>query len=170
MFHFCDHYFAKIGCLLKVRSAPTRAFAAYPQCLPVFHGPLVGNNKSPYFLGKSFNLKNEIMSYKKTYIGKGRTDSKFDIIKVTLKMEDVLKLQYEKEGNFYITFEISKLKDADEYGRTHTCYVNTKEADVPATAKVEDKKHVYPKEVADKIKSGKLKKIKKEAAGTGYIL
>jgi len=30
---------------------------------------------------------------------------------------------YEKDGNQYLTFEISELKEKDKYNRTHTCYV-----------------------------------------------
>ena len=38
-------------------------------------------------------------------------------------MEEAESFIYEKDGNRYLTFEISKLKEADKFNRTHTCYV-----------------------------------------------
>ena len=72
------------------------------------------------------------MNFEKNYIGKGTETGSFGIIKVTLKMEEVAKHVYTKEGKEYLTFEISKLLKADDYQRTHTAYVQTRvEADVP---------------------------------------
>jgi hypothetical protein len=61
--------------------------------------------------------------YIKNYIGKGTENANLEIIKVTLKMEQAESFIYEKDGNRYLTFEISKLKEVDKYNRTHTCYV-----------------------------------------------
>ena len=61
--------------------------------------------------------------YIKNYIGKGTENTNLEIIKVTLKMEQAEAFIYEKDGNRYLSFEISKLKEADKFNRTHTCYV-----------------------------------------------
>lgn len=61
--------------------------------------------------------------YIKNYIGKGTENTNLEIIKVTLKMEQAETFIYEKDGNRYLTFEISKLKEVDKFNRTHTCYV-----------------------------------------------
>lgn len=66
-------------------------------------------------------------TYSKNYIGKGTQVPKMDIVKVTLKVEDVLKHKHEYNGTEYITFEVARMQQADKFGRTHTAYVTTKE-------------------------------------------
>jgi len=78
--------------------------------------------------------------YIKNYIGKGTENTNLGIIKVTLKMDQAESFIYEKDGNRYLTFEISKLKEADKFNRTHTCYVTklqeeTTEENSPLTGK-----------------------------------
>ena len=50
-----------------------------------------------------------------------------DIVKVTLKVEEVLKHKHEFEGNEYITLEVAKMQQPDKFGRTHTAYVTTRQ-------------------------------------------
>ena len=50
-----------------------------------------------------------------------------EIVKVTLKVEEILKHKHEYEGKEYITFEVDKMKQADNFNRTHTAYVSTLE-------------------------------------------
>ncbi|MCY1720167.1 hypothetical protein OU798_07425 [Prolixibacteraceae bacterium Z1-6] len=71
-------------------------------------------------------------SFKKNYIGKGKevktkAGKKLDIVKVTLKMTEVLKHKHEYEGEEYITFEVAKMQKPDDFKRTHTAYVSTRE-------------------------------------------
>ena len=66
-------------------------------------------------------------SYKKNYIGKGTQIENMDIVKVTLKVEEILKFKHEFEGQDYITLEVAKMQQADKFGRTHTAYVSTLE-------------------------------------------
>lgn len=74
-------------------------------------------------------------TFTKTYIGKGKQVNGIDVVKVTLRIEDVLKHKYEKEGAEYITFEVARLREADQYGRTHTAYVSVAEEPAPSTRK-----------------------------------
>ena len=62
-------------------------------------------------------------NFTKTYIGKGKQNPHYDIIKITLPIQEVLKHKYEKDGVEYITFELAKMKEADKYQRTHTAYI-----------------------------------------------
>ena len=66
-------------------------------------------------------------TYKKNYIGKGTQVPNMQIVKVTIKVEEFLKFKHEFEGNEYITFEVAKMQKADNYNRTHTAYVITRE-------------------------------------------
>ena len=66
-------------------------------------------------------------SYKKNYIGKGTQVENMDIVKVTLKVAEILKHKHEFEGNEYITLEVARMKQPDKFGRTHTAYVTTTE-------------------------------------------
>jgi hypothetical protein len=91
------------------------------------------------------------MTYSKNYIGKGKKAENLDIIKVTLRIEDVLKFKYEREGTEYITFELAAMKEPDNYGKTHTAYVSQKvatpadKAQEPATSKQTRKRKAVKK-------------------------
>ncbi len=65
--------------------------------------------------------------FSKVFIGKGTQVKDFDLVRVTLKMEEAMQHIYEKDGIQYLTFEISRLKNADKFGRTHTCFLSVKE-------------------------------------------
>ena len=84
--------------------------------------------------------------FNKVYIGKGKpvinkkTKEVLPIMQVSLSMEDVLKNKHEYEGKEYITFRVSEMKAKDDWGRTHTCYVEVLEEvseEEPATEKEE---------------------------------
>ena len=64
-------------------------------------------------------------SFKKNYIGKGTQVENMDIVKVTLKVEEILKYKHEYEGNDYITLEVARMQQPDKFGRSHTAYVTT---------------------------------------------
>ena len=66
-------------------------------------------------------------SYKKNYIGKGTQVENMDIVKVTLKVEEILKHKHEFEGSEYITLEVARMQQPDKFGRSHTAYVTTSE-------------------------------------------
>ena len=66
-------------------------------------------------------------SFKKNYIGKGTQVENMDIVKVTLKVEEILKYKHEFEGNDYITLEVARMQQPDKFGRSHTAYVTTTE-------------------------------------------
>ena len=66
-------------------------------------------------------------TYKKNYIGKGTQHETLNLVKITLKAEELLKYQHDYEGEMYISFEMAKMQNPDKFGRTHTVYVNTRE-------------------------------------------
>ncbi len=72
--------------------------------------------------------------YTKNYIGKGTQVEGMEIVKVTLKVEELLKVTHEYQGVEYLTFEIAKMQKTDDYGRTHTAYVSVREDAVEETA------------------------------------
>lgn len=74
-------------------------------------------------------------TYTKNYIGKGKQVNGLDVVRMTLKVDDLIQHKYEKEGIEYITFEIAKLKESDKFGRTHTAYVSKVEEPAPKAKK-----------------------------------
>lgn len=64
-------------------------------------------------------------TYKKNYIGKGTRHETLNLVRVTLKVEELLKFQHEYEGDQYVTFEVAQMQQPDKFGRTHTAYVNS---------------------------------------------
>lgn len=65
--------------------------------------------------------------FKKIFIGKGTKVENMDIVRLSLKVEEVLKHKHEYAGDDYITFEVAKLQQPDRFGRSHTAYVSVKE-------------------------------------------
>ncbi len=96
--------------------------------------------------------------YTRSYIGKGTAVAGMEIVKVTLKVEDFLKVTHEFQGVQYLTFELAKMQNADDYGRTHTAYVSIRE-----DATEEEK-------VADKTAEKAAKKASKKAAKKEPVL
>lgn len=91
-------------------------------------------------------------TFEKHYIGKGTQVEDLDIVKVVIPAEMLENAIFEskKDGKFYLSFEVAKLKEADKYGRTHTCYYQTKKT----TESSEDKEPAKT-EKADKKNSKK---------------
>jgi len=83
-------------------------------------------------------------NFTKNYVGKGKK-TEFTV-KVTLKMEDILKFKYERDGVEYFTFDLAEMKEADTFGRTHTAYVTTT-SNVPDQAQANEPKPETPKKV-----------------------
>ncbi|HZL09830.1 MAG TPA: hypothetical protein VFC65_07515 [Prolixibacteraceae bacterium] len=65
-------------------------------------------------------------TFEKHYIGKGKQVEGLEIVRVTLPVVGLEAAFFEKEGVKYLLFEIAKLKEPDKFGRTHTCYFQTK--------------------------------------------
>jgi hypothetical protein len=66
-------------------------------------------------------------TFVKNYIGKGKQVAGLSIAKVTCKLEDLEKFAYEYEGIKYVTFEVAKMKNPDNFGRDYTVYVSQSE-------------------------------------------
>jgi len=81
------------------------------------------------------------MAYEKIYIGKGTQVPNLQIARVTLRLEEVEKIAYERDGVKYVTFEVAKLKEPDKFNRTYTCYHSQKVANIdpPAPKKTKAK-------------------------------
>ena len=94
-------------------------------------------------------------TFEKHYIGKGTQVENLDIVRIVLPVEGLEAAVFEKNGVKYLSFEVAKLKQEDKFGRTHTCYYQTK---VSATIPTQDE------EPAKQKTTGK-KKSKKQTAG-----
>lgn len=70
--------------------------------------------------------KNEKNGFTRNYIGKGTKLKDFDILKVTVELDTALEYSHEYNGKKYLSFEVARMKQPDEFGKTHTCYVNVK--------------------------------------------
>jgi len=74
-------------------------------------------------------------TYKKNYIGKGTENANITgLVRMTFKVEDVLKFKHEFEGVEYFTFEMAPLREPDQFGRTHTAWVTTREEEAEPAA------------------------------------
>jgi len=94
-------------------------------------------------------------TFEKHYIGKGTQVENLDIVRIVIPVEGLEAAVFEKNGVKYLSFEVAKLKQEDKFGRTHTCYYQTK---VSSTIPTQDEEPEKQK------KSGK-KKSQKQTAG-----
>ncbi len=69
------------------------------------------------------------MAFSKKYIGKGKQVENMEIVEVSLNMAELQNHSFEYEGETYVKFNVAKLKEPDQYGKTHTVYVSFKEPD-----------------------------------------
>lgn len=58
----------------------------------------------------------------KTVIGSGKP-AKYDAIRVSIRMKDAMPFVRQYETGSYLSFILSKRKETDEHGRTHTAFV-----------------------------------------------
>jgi len=99
-----------------------------------------------------YNLKFNIMTtFEKHYIGKGTQVENLDIVRIVIPVEGLDAAVFEKNGVKYLSFEVAKLKQEDKFGRTHTCYYQTK---VSSTIPTQDEEPAKQKK-AEKKKSKK---------------
>jgi len=73
----------------------------------------------------NFNFKNNYHEkLQKKCIGKGAQVENLDIVKVTLRVEELLqhKHKHEFKGKEYVNFEVAKMQKPDDFKRTHTAY------------------------------------------------
>jgi hypothetical protein len=86
----------------------------------------------------------------KNYIGKGTKVEGLEIIKVSIKISDILKFAHKYNDEDYISLEVAKLQTPDNFGHDYTVYVNRLEEEQvsePAPA---------PKKQTKKSKAAKL--------------
>lgn len=60
----------------------------------------------------------------KNYIGKGKKVEGLEIIKINLKISDIVKFAHKYNDEDYISLEVAKLQNTDNFGHDYTVYVN----------------------------------------------
>lgn len=65
--------------------------------------------------------------YEKHYLGKGTKVPNMEIVRVTIRVSELLKFKYTFENDEYVTFEVAKMQNPDKFGRDHTVYCTTQE-------------------------------------------
>lgn len=60
----------------------------------------------------------------KNYIGKGKKVEGLEIIKINLKISDIVKFAHRYNDEDYISLEVAKLQKTDNFGHDYTVYVN----------------------------------------------
>jgi hypothetical protein len=83
-------------------------------------------------------------TFKKNFVGKGTQVANMPIAKCTVKVSELLKFVHDYKGEDYVSFEVAKMKEPDQFGRDYTVYCTTTE------------------EVADEKPAPKKRKAKKE--------
>ena len=63
-------------------------------------------------------------TFEKIYIAKGKQVKDMSIVRISIKVEDILSHAHDYKGEQFLTFEVAKLKNPDNFGNDHTVYVN----------------------------------------------
>lgn len=64
----------------------------------------------------------------KDYIGNGRQVKDLDIVKVTISMDEAEAFIHEYNGKKYLSFQVAKLKEPNQFGQSHSAYIFKPEA------------------------------------------
>ncbi len=83
-------------------------------------------------------------TFVKHYIGKGKQVPGLTIAKCTCKLADLENFSYEYEGVRFVTFEVAKMKTADNFGRDFTLYISRKEDSGTEATSKKSKREVEP--------------------------
>ena len=96
----------------------------------------------------------------KNYIGKAKKVEGLEIIKINLKISDLVKFAHKYNNEDYISLEVAKLQTPDNFGHDYTVYVNRLEEErdnestlVTSTKKQTKKTKASKKEVHADIPS-----------------
>ena len=90
-------------------------------------------------------------TYTKIYIGKGKKVANLDIIKISFNLAAITELTHEFKGEQFLSFEVAKMREPDQFDNTHTVYVNKlveQEESTVAEPPVPSKKSPKPKKTA----------------------
>ena len=87
----------------------------------------------------------------KNFIGKGKQVKALQIIKVTINMDGLEHFTYEFNGEYYLTFEVVKMKNPDQFGREYTVYVSRQEEVEDRLAERKAEKKTSKKKVRESI-------------------
>ena len=62
----------------------------------------------------------------KTYVGKGIAHQEYDLINFSICLSDIPKedIVLAKNGKKYVNLTIARMKDTDQWGKTHTVYID----------------------------------------------
>jgi len=60
----------------------------------------------------------------RTYVGKGVKVGKFDLINISICIDDVESYVYEYNGKRYAKLVVGGLRETDQYGKTHSVWIN----------------------------------------------
>lgn len=88
-------------------------------------------------------------TFEKNYIGKGKQIADMQIVKISCRIQEIIKNAHEYNGEEWITFEVSKLQNPDKFGNTHTVYINQ-------LVEVKTEKDVKKKQPVKLVKKSKL--------------
>ena len=93
----------------------------------------------------------------KNYIGKAKKVEGLEIIKINLKIADLVKFAHKYNDEDYISLEVAKLQNPDNFGHDYTVYVNRLEEE-----------QVSEPAPAPKKQSGKSKAAKQETSDVPF--
>ncbi|MCX6249742.1 MAG: hypothetical protein NTX61_03225 [Bacteroidetes bacterium] len=90
----------------------------------------------------------------KNYIGKAKKVEGLEIIKINLKIADLVKFAHKYNDEDYISLEVAKLQNPDNFGHDYTVYVNCLEEEqvtepAPATKKQTKKSKAAKQETSE---------------------
>ena len=101
-------------------------------------------------------------TFEKNYIAKGKQIKGMQIIRVSIKVEEILQHAHEYKGEQYLTFEVAKLQKPDSFGNEYTVYVN-KLVETQEQPQKTAPKTTAPAEKSPKSTKKSAKAIKKPA-------
>ena len=70
----------------------------------------------------------------RTYVGKGVKVDQFDLINISICIDDLQSHIFEYNGKRYVKLTVGGLREPDQYGKTHSVWVNNYKAEAKTEA------------------------------------
>jgi|TARA_R100000231_G_scaffold40384_1_gene35225 hypothetical protein len=70
----------------------------------------------------------------KNYVGSGKKVGNYDLVNFSIQLDKLNDFAFEMNGKKYVKLSMGKKKEVDQYGKTHSIWIDEWKPDAPAQA------------------------------------
>lgn len=84
------------------------------------------------------------MSTEKKYVGSGKKAQNYDLVNITIAEDKVKDHWFEYNGKKYLKLTVAARKETDQYGKTHTVFIDEYKPEAQTSAPSSEEKDDLP--------------------------